>query len=932
MNRMYIVRATVIIPNCLQVTKTEETELWHKRYAHLSIKGLRVLNKKHMVKGLPELKDTEEKCSDCLSGKQHRENIPKQANWRASEVLELIHSDICGPITPKSNGGNRYFLTFTDDFSRKTWTYIIQEKSCAFSMFKKFKSLVENESSCLIKCLRTDRGGEFTSLEFNDFCSSQGIKRQLTAAYTPQQNGVAERKNRTILNMVRSMISCRGVPKSFWPEAVKWATYVMNRSPTLAVKDVTPEEAYSGVKPSVHHFRIFGCLAHAHVPDTHRKKLDGKSIKCIHLGVSEESKAYKLYDPIAKKIIISRDVIFEESKGWNWNKASTSNGGEQISENEADIEVENNDTDALNDENNEGILENENEAGSSDMDLEDSEEEQAISPRPRKPPGYLRDYVTGNELPDDDDQLQNLAIAMFGTSEDPATYEEAVKSKIWRDAMEAEIKSIEANGTWELTKLPKEAKAIGVKWIYKTKLNEKGKIEKHKARLVAKGYSQKHGIDYGEVFAPVARWDTIRTILSLAAFEKWPVYQLDVKSAFLHGDLMEDVYVMQPLGYEQEGSDLVYKLKKALYGLKQAPRAWYSKIESYFVSEQFEKCSHEHTLFVKYSRNKKVLIVSMYVDDLIYIGNDRQMMDEFKASMKDKFSMTDLGKMKYFLGVEVNQCEQGIFIHQQKYGTEILQRFGMQGCNKVCSPIVPGCKLVKDETALACDATLYKQMIGCIMYLLATRPDMTYAVCLAARYMERPTEMHVAVVKRILRYLKGTLTLGVLYKCRNGNDFVLQGWSDSDYAGDYDDRKSTSGYVFTLGESAICWSSKKQPIVTLSTTEAEFVPAASCACQCLWLKNILSHLLVEQAGCVCINCDNSSSIKLSKNPIMHGRCKHIDVRYHFLRDLSRDGVIELKYCKSQDQLADIMTKPLKLESFCRLREGLGMSIAQDVNK
>ncbi|CAJ2640382.1 unnamed protein product [Trifolium pratense] len=308
------------------------------------------------------------------------------------------------------------------------------------------------------------------------------------------------------------------------------------------------------------------------------------------------------------------------------------------------------------------------------------------------------------------------------------------------------------------------------------------------------------------------------------------------------------------------------------------------------------------------------------------------MMDEFKASMKDKFSMTDLGKMKYFLGVEVNQCEQGIFIHQQKYGTEILQRFGMQDCNKVCSPIVPGCKLVKDETALACDATLYKQMIGCLTYLLATRPDMTYAVCLAARYMERPTEMHVAVVKRILRYLKGTLTLGVLYKCRNGNDFVLQGWSDSDYAGDYDDRKSTLGYVFTLGESAICWSSKKQPIVTLSTTEAEFVSAASCACQCIWLKNILSHLLVEQAGCVCINCDNSSSIKLSKNPIMHGRCKHIDVRYHFLRDLSRDGVIELKYCKSQDQLADIMTKPLKLESFCRLREGLGMSVAQDVNK
>ncbi|MCI04240.1 copia-type polyprotein, partial [Trifolium medium] len=292
--------------------------------------------------------------------------------------------------------------------------------------------------------------------------------------------------------------------------------------------------------------------------------------------------------------------------------------------------------------------------------------------------------------------------------------------------------------------------------------------------------------------------------------------------------------------------------------------------------------------------------------------------------MKEKFAMTDLGKMKYFLGVEVSQSEQGIFIHQQKYGAEILKRFGMEDCNKVCSPILHGCKLVKDENGRATDATTYKQMIGCLMYLLATRPDMAFSVCLAARYMERPTEIHLAVVKRILRYLKGTLNLGILYKCKKGTELIMQGWSDSDYAGDHDDRKSTSGYVFTMGESAICWSSKKQPIVTLSTTEAEFVSATSCVCQCLWLKNILDHLLIKQIECTVINCDNISSIKLSKNPIMHGRCKHIDVRYHFLRDLSKDGIIELKYCKSRDQLEDIMTKALKLESFCKLREGIGM--------
>jgi hypothetical protein len=252
-NRMYIVKATVLLPKYMQLTSEDQSKLWHQRYAHLSTKGLKVLIKKQMVRGLPDLKDNEERCSDCLVGKQQRNNIPKEANWRSSKKLELVHSDICGPITPQSNGGN----------------------------------------------------------------SSQGIKRQLTAAYTPQQNGVSERKNRTLLNMVRSMINAKNVPKKFWPEVVLWATYVMNRSPTHAVKNLTPEEAWSGMKPSVKHFRVFGCIAHVHIPDVHRKKLDNKCTRCVLLGVSEESKAYKLYNPVDEKIIISRDVVFEEDKEWS---------------------------------------------------------------------------------------------------------------------------------------------------------------------------------------------------------------------------------------------------------------------------------------------------------------------------------------------------------------------------------------------------------------------------------------------------------------------------------------------------------------------------------------------------------------------------------------------------------------------------------------
>jgi transposase InsO family protein len=247
---------------------------------------LNISMKKGTVRDLPELREIESKCQDCFLGKQHRETIPKIAQWRASEKLELIHSDLCGPIIPSSNSGSRYFMTFTDDFSRKTWIYILKEKSKAFETFKLFKILVKKESGCLIKCLRSDRGGEYTSAEFNEFCNSNGIRRQLTTFYTPHHNGVSERKNRTLMNMVRSMLVARNVPKVFWPEAVVWATHVLNRSPTLSVKDMTLEEAWSGVKPLMQHFRVLGCIAYVHVLDSQRKKLDDKSTRCILLGLS----------------------------------------------------------------------------------------------------------------------------------------------------------------------------------------------------------------------------------------------------------------------------------------------------------------------------------------------------------------------------------------------------------------------------------------------------------------------------------------------------------------------------------------------------------------------------------------------------------------------------------------------------------------------
>ena len=664
---------------------------------------------------------------------------------------------------------------------------------------------------------------------------------------------------------------------------------------------------------------------------------------CVLLGVSEESKAYRLYDPASQKIIVSRDVVFEEDKGWDWDKqydetircnfewgeeehavVNTDNGDHSGSDHDATVA--------------EAVEEAEmNESHESDHDANTTEanfsSEFLVAGLPslherrnRRPSVWMRDCETGEGLSEDDTETQ---LAMFAAA-DPIRFEDVVQNEKWRTTMDVEMEAIKRNGTWELMELPAGGKKVGVKWVYKTKFNEHGAVDKYKARLVVKGYSQQYGVDYTEVFALVARTETIRLVVALAAQRGWAIYQLDVKSAFLYGELNEEVFMEQPCGYVQKRHEhKVYKLKRTLYGLKQAPCAWYSRIEAYFMKEGFEKCDYEHTLFIKTGKEGNVLIISLYVDDLIYTCNDELMVSKFKDSMKHEFDMIDLGKIRYFLGLEVLQKSTGVFINQKKYASKVLQRFEMDRSNSVHNPIVPGCKLVKDEGGVKVDKTHFKQMVGSLIYLTATRSDMMFVVSLISRYMENPTEFHLQVAKRVLRYLKGTLDFGIFYKKGGNNELVA--FTNSDYAGDLRDRKSTSGYVFLLSSGTISWQSKKQLVVSLSTTEAEFIDATSCACQTVWLKRVLEKLGLNQDKTTIIHCDSSSAIKLSKNPVMHGRSKHIDVRFHFLRELTKAGTVELVYCNTQDQLADIMTKPFKLDAFLKLRASLGICSENDIN-
>ncbi|GKA66765.1 ribonuclease H-like domain, reverse transcriptase, RNA-dependent DNA polymerase [Tanacetum coccineum] len=483
--------------------------------------------------------------------------------------------------------------------------------------------------------------------------------------------------------------------------------------------------------------------------------------------------------------------------------------------------------------------------------------------------------------------------------------------------MKVELDSINRNNTWELTTLPKGHKAIGLKWVFKTKKDANGNIIKHKARLVAKGYIQQHGIDFEEVFAPVARIETIRLLLAIAANNKWEVHHLDVKSAFLHGDLKEEVYVTQPEGFiKKQDQGKVYRLIKALYGLRQAPRAWNIKLDNTLKSLDFKKCALEQAIYTKTLKDS-TLLIGVYVDDLIITGTPKKEIDKFKAQMEEKFEMSDLGLLAYYLGIEVTQTSGDISIKQSAYASKILKEAGMIDCNETLIPMDPGTRLTKITEGTMVNATEYRSLIGCLRYLLHTRPDLSYSVGLLSRFMQEPREQHMKAIKQVLRYVKGTKDYGITYMHNEGNK--IHGYSDSSYGVNTQEGKGTTGIIFYYGKSPISWSTQKQATVALSSCESEFIAATAAATQALWLKRLLSKLTHSQEEKVTIQVDNKSAIALMKNPVFHGRSKHIDTKYHFIRECVKRGDIQVKFVSGEYQKAYILTKALPKIRFLTMR-------------
>ncbi|KAH9663295.1 hypothetical protein KPL70_019630 [Citrus sinensis] len=730
-----------------------------------------------------------------------------------------------------------------------------------------------------------------------------GLKsRQFTVAYTPQQNGVAERMNRTLTERIRAMLRTAGLPNSFWAEAAKTACYIVNRSPSTAIGLKTAMEMWTGKPTDYSYLHAFGCPVYVMYNAQERTKLDAKSRRCIFLGYADGVKGYRLWDPTAHKIVISRDVIFVEDQ---LQRKDEDNGTVKEKSETVPVYVENNPEDS---DSSEAASEHEEQEP-----VESEAPEVRRSTRERRPPTWHSEYVT--EI--------NVAYCLLTEDGEPSTFHEALNSSdvaLWMTAMQEEIEALHKNKTWEFVPLPRGRKAIGNKWVYKIKRDGNDQVERYRARLVVKGYAQKEGIDFNEIFSPVVRLTTVRIVLAMCATFDLHLEQLDVKTAFLHGELKEEIYMLQPEGFAEKGKEnLVCRLNKSLYGLKQAPRCWYKRFDSFIMSLGYNRLSSDHCTYYKRFEDNDFIILLLYVDDMLVAGPNKDRIQELKAQLGRKFEMKDLGPANKILGMQIHRDRNNrkIWLSQKNYLKKILRRFNMQDCKSISTPLPVNFKLSSsmcpsnEAERKEMSRVPYASAVGSLMFaMICTRPDIAQAVGAVSRYMANPGGEHWITVKRILRYIRGTSDVAL---CYGGSEFTVRGYVDLDFAGDLDKRKSTTGYVFTLAGAAVSWVSKLQTVVALSTTEAEYMAATQACKEAIWIQRLLEELEHKQQK-IPVFCDSQSALHIARNPAFHSRTKHIGVQYHFVREVVEDGSVDLQKIHTNENLADVLTKPINTDN------------------
>jgi hypothetical protein len=493
------------------------------------------------------------------------------------------------------------------------------------------------------------------------------------------------------------------------------------------------------------------------------------------------------------------------------------------------------------------------------------------------------------------------------TNIEPQFYHQVVQHQHWRKAMSDEIHALEENNTWFLTDLPSHKKTIGRRWVYKIKFKADGSIERYKTRLVAKGYTQCEGLDYFDTFSPVAKITTVRILLALTASKNWFIHQLDVNNAFLHGELDEEVYMSLPPGYASKGEHRVCKLTKSLYGLKQASQQWFAKFSTTLLQHGFNQSRADYSLFTRVKGDVFVALL-VYVDDIIIASNDDSEVSHLIYFLNTQFKLKDLGPLKYFFGLEVARSSKGIYVCQKKYTLEIIEDTGLLASKPVTFPMESNLKLSCTYGDLLQDATSYRRVVGRLLYLTLTRPDISYSVQVLSQFMDSPRQPHMNAIVRVVRYLKSTHAQGLFYP--SASSLNLKAFCDSDWAGYPDTRRSITDFCVFLGDSLVSCKSKKQVTVSRSSAKAEYRSMASTTCELIWLFSLLKDLHVLHPQPALLFCDSQVAIHIAANHVFHERTKHIEVDCHIVRDKIQVGLIRTLHVTTQHQIADLFTKAL----------------------
>lgn len=924
-----------------KVVQAEEITVWHRRLAHLGETDVKKMEK--LAEGVKIRQGSNLGiCGNCMAGKQHRTPSHEQA-LRAKKPGELVHSDTSGKITPATKEGFNYYGIFIDDATRMSYLAPMKTNSSAEMLkhLKLFAATMERELGAKIKRIRTDGGSEF-KLHVDNYLKDEGIQHEITAPYHPDQNGVAERANRTIMNRTRAILDDAKFAKELWAEVATTVVYLKNRSPTAALDNLTPYEAWHKTKPSLQHLRILGCTAYVHVPEEKRVKLDSHTMEGQFIGYGGTNQ-WKVWIPERGEVVTSRDVVFDEKKGEEL--ASEVQGAEPIVHKEIRVLPGPPDqyptppatvqSPTASPEPEESSIRSPSES----LDDPGSDYDQPAKPAstrrqqlPPPPPQRVSQRAgKGQHTPRFGDATAKLATANPDEEEEPTSYQEAInhptRAKQWEEAFMEEYFSLMRNNTWVLVHRPANRQIVTCRWVLKHKRDQFARITRLKARLVARGFSQIYGIDYLDTYAPVAKLASIRILFAIAAAFDLELHQMDVVTAFLANKLDEEIYMEQPEGFTN-GEDMVCKLGRSIYGLKQSARLWNRKLDRYLKKIGFRQSHSDHCVYIN---NETNVIIAIWVDDLILFGKNMDGINELKRLLKGEFEMKDMGELQYFLGIQVhrNRKIRQLQIHQHGYVNMILKRFGMEDSSPAPTPTATGTKLVKLTGESTVDQKQYQSNIGSQMYgMLCTRPDLAYTISQISQFSTNPSTIHESAAKRSLRYMNGTRNFGVTYDGTQG--LVLEGYSDADW-GAGEDRKSISGYVFILAGGAISWSSKKQATTALSTTEAEYIALVQAAKESIWIQR-----LIHELGYIAINSnviygDNQGSIALANNPEYHARTKHIDIQYHFIRECVQTGKIVLKYCPTADMVADGMTKALPKERNMDLLAKMGVGNIDDTS-